>query len=90
MQIYVLASQSHCVDPGQSTNLFAKGSGRNSNLPANGAQQHAHPVLTAAFSCSLLKTNTPESVESRTNRPLLIINKNPAEISTEQMVATTK
>jgi hypothetical protein len=62
---------------------YAKGYGRNSKLPANGAQQHAHLVLTDAVSCSLLKTHTAESVESHTNRPLLIIIKNPAENSTQ-------
>lgn len=62
---------------------YAKGSGRNSKLPANGKQQHAHSVQTDAVSCSLLNTHTPESVESHINRPLLMIIKNPADISTE-------
>jgi hypothetical protein len=59
--------------------FYAKGSERNSELPANGAQEHAH----SAVFCSLLNTDTPESVEFHTNKLLLIIIKNPAVISTE-------
>jgi hypothetical protein len=61
----------------------AKGSERNSKLPANGAKEHAHSLLTDAVSSSLLNTKTPESVESHTNKLLLIIIKNPAVISSE-------